>query len=95
MKQIYNFDSKIPPFLNESMLRTELKKRQLRRQTGIAAIAGILIQIALLLLAMMISDYSMLLAVCCVVYVIISATGGTVIAILMNSNAGKRSLQQP
>ena len=94
MNQIYNFDANEPPVLNESMLRTELEKRRLRRQTTMAAIAGILIQIVLLLCAVFWSKEYMLLSVLCVAYVILSATGGTVIAIIINSPAGKRALQQ-
>ena len=94
MKPIYNFDAKQPPILNESMLRTELKKRRLRRQTTIATIAGILVQLALLLLATVLWEFQPLLSVCCIAYVIISATGSTVIAILMHSSFGRRALQQ-
>lgn len=94
MKQIYNFDAKEPPVLNESMLKTELAKRQLRRQTTMAAIAGILTQIVLLLCSFLLANISLFLALCCVGYVILSATGGTIIAILINSGIGKRALRQ-
>lgn len=94
MKQIYNFESKNPPIQNESMLRAELQERQLRRQTTMAAIAGILTQLVVLLAAFFLADYSIPLAIGCVIYVILSATGGTVVAIFMHSNAGKRALQQ-
>ena len=94
MNQIYNFEAKEPPVLNESMLKTELAKRQLRRQTTMAAIAGILSQIVFLLCAFLLVDVSPFLALCCIAYVIFSATGGTVIAILMNSGIGKRALHQ-
>lgn len=94
MKQIYNFDAKQPPTLNESMLRTELAKRQLRRQTTLAAISGILTQLVVLLVAFLLAEYSPFLAICCVVYVILSATGGTIVAILLHSNTGRRALRQ-
>lgn len=94
MKQIYNFDTKQPPALNESMLQAELEKRRLRRQTTIATMAGILVQIAILLLALLLSKQYPLLSMLCVVYVIISATGSTVVAILLHSDLGKRTLQQ-
>lgn len=94
MKQIYNFDAKQPPTLNESMLRTELAKRQLRRQTTLAAISGILTQLVVLLAAFLLAEYSLFLAICCVVYVILSATGGTIVAILLHSNTGRRALRQ-
>lgn len=94
MNQIYNFETKEPPVLNESMLRAELEKRRLRHQTAMAAIAGILIQIVLLLCAVLLAKEYLLLSILCVAYVILSATGGTVIAIIINSSAGKRALQQ-
>ena len=94
MKQIYNFDTKQPPVLNESMLQAELEKRRLQRQTTIATMAGILVQIAILLLALLLSKQYPLLSMLCVVYVIISATGSTVVAILLHSDLGKRTLQQ-
>ena len=94
MKQIYNFEAKEPPVLNESMLKTELAKRQLRRQTAMAAIAGILIQIILLLCAVLLAKEYIILSILCVAYVIFSTTGGTVIAIIINSSAGKHALHQ-
>ena len=94
MNQIYNFETKEPPVLNESMLRAEFEKRRLRRQTAMAAIAGILVQIVLLLCAVLLAKEYLLLSILCVAYVILSATGGTVIAIIINSSAGKRALQQ-
>lgn len=94
MKQIYNFESKNPPILNESMLRAELHKRQLHCQTTITAIAGILTQIVVLLAAFFLAEYSVFLAIGCVIYVVLSATGGTIVAIFMNSTAGKRTLHQ-
>lgn len=94
MKQIYNFEAKQPPVLNESMLKAELTKRQLRRQTTMAAIAGILIQIVLLLCAVLLAKDYIILSILCVAYVIFSTTGGTVIAIIINSSAGKHALHQ-
>lgn len=94
MKQIYNFEAKEPPVLNESMIKTELAKRQLRRQTAMAAIAGILIQIVLLLCAVLLAKEYIILSILCVAYVIFSTTGGTVIAIIINSSAGKHALHQ-
>ena len=92
MNQIYNFESMEPPVLNESMLQAELEKRRLRRQTTMAAVAGILIQIVLLLCAFLLAKEHIFLSLCYVAYVILSATGGTVIAIIINSSAGKRAL---
>jgi len=94
MKQIYNFESINPPVLNESMLRAELERRQLRRQTTLTAIAGILTQLVVLIVAFLLIEHSLLLAVVCISYVIFSTTGGTIVAIFMHSSAGKRALHQ-
>ena len=94
MKQIYNFESNQPPVLNESMLKAELTKRQLRRQTAMAAIAGILIQLIMLLCAVLLAKDYIILSILCVAYVIFSTTGGTVIAIFINSRVGKHALHQ-
>ena len=94
MNQIYNFNMAEPPVLTESMLRAELEKRRLHRQTTMAAVAGILIQLVLLVCAVVLAKEYLLLSVLCVAYVIVSATGGTVVAIIINSSAGKRALQQ-
>ncbi len=92
MNQIYNFESQQPPILNESMLQEEIKKRQLRRQTTLAAIAGVLTQICLLLGTILLADRFPVLSLICAVYTIISVTGSTVIAILINSRMVKRAL---
>ena len=94
MNQIYNFEVKEPPVLAESMLRAELEKRCLKRHTVMAAIAGILIQFTVLLCAVLMAKEYFLLSVICIAYVIFSATGGTVVAIIIHSSAGKRALQQ-
>ena len=60
MNQIYNFEAKEPPVLTESMLRAELVKRRIRRQTAIAAVAGILIQIVFLLCAVLLAKEYMI-----------------------------------
>lgn len=94
MKQIYNFEQHTPPVLTESLLREEQKKRELHRQTTMATIAGILMQVALLLIAVFLfTDYPAISLVCAG-YVIISATGGTVMAIIMHSSTGRRALHQ-
>ena len=94
MNRIYNFESQEPPVLNESMLRAELNKRRLRRQTTMAAISGILIQVIMLLCAVLLAKEYIILSILCVGYVIFSTTGGTVIAIIINSSTGKSALKQ-
>lgn len=50
MKQIYDFEQRTPPVLNEQMLRAELERRKLRIQTAVAVLAGFLLMIAAVLL---------------------------------------------
>ena len=49
MKQIYDFEQRTPPVLNEQMLRAELERRKLRIQTAVAVLAGFLLMIAAVL----------------------------------------------
>ena len=49
MDQIYDFEQHSPPILNENILRAKLEKQKLRRQTALVAVAGILLQIVMLL----------------------------------------------
>ncbi|MBE5952045.1 MAG: hypothetical protein E7260_10700 [Lachnospiraceae bacterium] len=93
MRQIYNFEQTNPPVLNESMLRAELEKRKLKKQTTLIAICGILSMLLLLVFAVLLTETQPLLATLCMAYVIISLTGSVVLAILMHSGHG-RLIQQ-
>lgn len=88
MKQIYNFEFQTPPVLNESMLRAELEKRKLRRQTALIAICGILSMFLLLVLALLLAEVEPVLSGICIAYVIVSLTGSAVLTILMHSKHG-------
>lgn len=85
MKQIYNFESKNPPVLNESMLRAELEKRKLKKQTILIAVCGIVSMLLLLILSVFLAEVEPVLAGICMTYVILSLTGSVVLAILMHS----------
>ena len=93
MKPIYDFEQMNPPVLNESMLRAELEKRKLKKQTTLIAICGIISMLLLLLLAIIIAEAEPLLSGLFITYVIISLTGSVVLAILMHSGHG-RLIQQ-
>ncbi len=82
MKQIYNFEKYNPPILNENMIRTELEKRRLQKQAVIIAIAGILMQVAVLLVAGVLYEEFTMLAVACVGYVFVSILGSAVITVV-------------
>lgn len=88
MKQIYNFEQQKPPVLNENMLRTELERRRLRWQTALIAVAGILIQVLLILIGFVTKNEYPIITVVCLIYVVISITGSSVLAIVYTRKGG-------
>ena len=83
MNQIYNFEQHKPPVLNENMLRAELERRRLRWQTALVAVAGTLLLIAAAMLGFLVlEDYP------CLAYVLFSATGGSVLAVVVTKKGG-------
>ena len=88
MNQIYNFEQYKPPVLNENMLRSELERRRLRWQTTLIAVAGILIQILLVLFGFVTKNEYPVITVACLIYVVFSVTGGSVLAIVYTRKGG-------
>lgn len=88
MKQIYNFEQHKPPVLNENMLRAELERRRLRWQTALIAVAGILIQVLLILVGFVTKNEYPIITALCLIYVVISITGSSVLAIVYTRKGG-------
>lgn len=88
MNQIHNFEQYKPPVLNENMLRAELERRRLRWQTTLIAVAGILIQILLVLFGFVTKNEYPVITVACLIYVVFSVTGGSVLAIVYTRKGG-------
>ena len=88
MKQIYNFEQHKPPVLNENMLRAELERRRLRWQTALIAVAGILLLIVTALIGYLVLEDYPWITVLCLAYVLFSATGGSVLAIVVTKKGG-------
>lgn len=88
MNQIYNFEQHKPPVLNENMLRAELERRRLRWQTALIAVAGILIQVLLILVGFVTKNEYPIITVVCLIYVVISITGSSVLAIIYTRKGG-------
>ena len=86
MNQIYNFEQHKPPVLNENMLRAELERRRLRWQTALVAVAGILLLIAAAMLGFLVLDPW--ITALCLAYVLFSATGGSVLAVVVTKKGG-------
>ncbi len=80
MNQIYNFNEHTPPVLTERMLRDELARRTLRRQTALLRIASLLISLCFLLCGVLLfADYPVL-AISCLAFVILSLVGNGIIS---------------
>ena len=95
-KQIYDFAGAAPPVLTEHRLKAAAAKKRRDRETLILTAAGLLFQLAALLLGFAALDWYPLLALSCFGYVLVSATGGGVIAIIYSRKGGDlswRSLQ--
>ena len=88
MNQIYNFEQHKPPVLNENMHRAELEQRRLRWQTALIAVAGILIQVLLILVGFVTKNEYPIITVVCLIYVVISITGSSVLAIVYTRKGG-------
>ena len=88
MKQIYNFEQHKPPVLNENMLRAELERRKLRWQTALIAVAEILLLIVTALLGYLVLEDYPWITVLCLAYILFSATGGSVLAIVVTKKGG-------
>ena len=82
MDQLYRFDGAPPPALTEALLRSELEKRRLRRETILVTIAAILTQLCLVLLAAALYPVRPGLALVCTVYLCLSVSGGGVLALV-------------
>ena len=88
MKQIYNFEQYKPPVLNENMLRAELERRRLCWQAALIAVAGILLLISAAMLGFLVLEDYPWITVLCLAYVLFSATGGSVLAIVVTKKGG-------
>ena len=88
MKQIYDFEQYNPPALNERIIREECKRRKLRIQTALVALAGVLIQIVVIALGIgVIGEYPIIAAVC-FLYVLLSTTGGSILVAVYTQKGG-------
>lgn len=80
MNQIYNFNEHTPPVLTERVLRDELARRTLRRQTRLLRIASLLVSLCFLLCgALLFPDYPVL-AIGCFIFVVLSLVGNGIIS---------------
>ena len=88
MNQIYDFEQHQPPVLNENMLRRELNRRRLHRQPVLLVLAGVLFQIAVVLLGYSAMDWYPGLCALCFGYVFVSTAGCAVVAATYTRKGG-------
>lgn len=93
MKQIYNFDREQPPVVTESMLRDLEESRRVRRQALLVGAAGVLMQIALVITALLMWEIAPWLSLGCIVYVLMSLLGGGTIALIYRRKGGELKWQ--
>ncbi len=82
MKQIYNFDRANPPYLNERLLRKEIERRRLQRQTILLTIASILSQMVVLLFGILLWPIQPVITLVSILYVLTAALSSGVIVIV-------------
>lgn len=80
MNQIYNFSENTPPVLTERMLRDELARRTLRRQTRLLRIASLLVSLCFLLCGVLLFSEHIVLAIGCLAFVLLSLAGNGIIS---------------
>ena len=88
MRPTYDFERFDPPVLNERMLRRELEKRAERRRTVLLAVAGALLQAALVLFGLLWVWTAPVVTLGCVSFAVLSMAGGGAIAIIYVQRGG-------
>ncbi len=88
MKQIYNFEHRDPPVLNENMIRAEIERRKLHWQTALLVLAGILLQVVIALFGYSAMDWYPWISAICFGYIIVSTTGCGIIAVVYSRKGG-------
>lgn len=87
MRQIYHFEDKIPPAVNEQMLRQELEKRKAKKAAILLVIGSFFIMISILLIALPLYETNPLFSTICLLYVCVSIAGSLVMVIVFTLKA--------
>lgn len=82
MNTVYNFEQFQPPVVTECNLRKELERREMKKQITLLRIASVIIVIAMVLLAFLIINDSVIFSVLLVVAACISVVGNGIISVL-------------
>ena len=88
MKQIYDFERHSPPSLNENMLRLELEKQKVQRQTALLALTGILSQFVMIMLGVFAVEIYPIITVACFIYVLVTVASIGLITVVYTRKGG-------
>lgn len=80
MNQIYNFEKDVPPVLNENILRAKAEQKKETKLTMLLILAGVICQIAVLLIGVSAIEWHPWIALSCVGYVLTTTLGGGILA---------------
>ncbi len=80
MKMIYNFEQFDPPVITETSLRTKGKARKVHQQAALVSLAGALMQLCILVLAVFLYDWYPVAAALFLCYVVVSSVGSGILA---------------
>lgn len=94
MRQTFDFERFDPPILNERMLRRKLEERQERRRTVLLAVAGALLEAALVLLGLLYWTISPALGLGCFCLALISTASGGAVAIVFVQKGGANDVSK-
>lgn len=84
MKQIYDFTQHQPPRVNEAMLREQLRRRELKRQTLLLRLAALLSCICYAVFAFFIIRDSVIVAVLSILMCTVTLIGSGVITVVFH-----------
>lgn len=82
MRQTCDFERFDPPALTEKSLRRELERREQRRRTVLLALAGALLELALVLLGLLYLEFFPALGLGCICSAVVSMAGSGAVAIV-------------
>lgn len=91
MDPIYNFEAYAPPIVTESTLCARRQRRRQRWCMALLAVAGVLLQAAILVLGWATAQIYPIALLGSVAYVLVSAAGGAAIAILYVQKGGEKA----
>ncbi len=91
MRQIYDFERYMPPALNENMLREEQRRRNVRGEMIMLALAAVLSQVVMALIGIGLFAVSPIFGAACFGYVAVSIAGSGVITIIYAQEGNMRS----